>query len=88
MPAQPLPSGIKNSESHWGFRREQEEKFKKNFEDHKEQVPIGGKRVMREGLQQHSEMFNAPRIMNRAAPNDIPQHFMMPQPIFKVFKLV
>jgi hypothetical protein len=89
MPVQPLPSGIKNFESHCGFRREQEEKFKKNFEDLKEQVPIGGKRVMREGLQQQqSEMFNAPRVMNRAAPNEIPQHFMIPQPISKVFKLV
>ena len=75
MPAQPLPCGIKNSESHWRFRREQQEKVKKNFEDHKEQVPIGGKRVMREGPQQQSEMFNAPRVMGQAAPNDISQTF-------------
>ena len=88
MPAQPLPCGIKNSESHWGFRREQEEKFKKNFEDHKEQVPIGVKRVMREGPQQQSEMFNAPRVMGQAAPNDIPKTFMMRPPLYKVFKLV
>jgi hypothetical protein len=88
MPAQPLPCGIQNSESHWGFRREQEEKFKKNFEDHKEQVPIGGKRVMRDGPQQQSEMFNAPRVMSRPPLNDIPQTFMMRQPLSKVFKLV
>jgi hypothetical protein len=83
-----MPGGILNSESHWGFRREQEEKFKKTFEDHKEQVLIGGKRVMRDGPQQQSEMFNAPRVMSRPAPNGIPQTFMMQQPISKVFKLV
>jgi hypothetical protein len=54
MPAQPLHSGIKNSEKLSGMRMEHEEKHKKTFEDHKEQVPIGGKRVMREDLQQQS----------------------------------
>ena len=50
MSAQPLPSEIKNSLINCGFRREQEEKFKKIYEAHNEHGPLGGKRVMREGF--------------------------------------
>ena len=85
MQAQPL---LKNSENHYGMRREQEEKYKKTFEDHKEQVPIGGKRVLRDASQQQSEMFNAPRFMSRAAPDDFPQNLLVRPPPYKVFKLI
>ena len=85
MQALPL---LKNSENHYGLRREQEGKYKKTFEDHKEQVPIGGKRVLRDAPQQQSEMFNAPRVMSRAAADDIPQNLLVRPPPYKVFKLV
>lgn len=44
---------------------------------------------MREAPQQQSQMFNAPRLMTRAASDDIPQNLLvLSPPPYKVLKLV